>query len=603
MNDNKKLPSGWGEDDDEDFGFDSVDDNNGDTPWGNSTKAKPSKNTNEVFDTDKAESSKQALDSASKNIESSDIPAESLKPKAVNNPAPVPVYSNNTASKSKAVPILIAVIAILVIALISVGILFLTKNKSDNSETPESSTSEQNTTESQTEKSTEISTTEKTTEEKTSEETKMEAEPTSASNSDSNNKNISAEINNYPLYLERLEIICNNLGSTNYSYDSGLSIGYSYNDVKVGYTLIDLNDDTLCELITTQKSVLDNSSFVVEIYTISNNKLIMLCQAQERLWYSFCENNIIRSSSAMGQGGGNSYYKYENGDKLTLIETVSFDYSSGNKTYHHNNSIITENEADSICSKYIGKELKTEFLEAIEKPENEPTSSIPFETYAFLGVVSTESDSLNLRDKPSTDSNVISYLPKGMKGSIYYVDGYPDWYKIYTVDGQEGYVSAQYIKEYIEPITSGVNTPWGTFSYSNYDEDRYNPNIYSNVTICEPQTIGVYVNCDISTFNSTQSKYRIDNVYFWTLKTASNINKPHDYEMSFTFTGTVTADSITGFYPELYLRNETTGFEEQIKYSNYRFNLYNGETFCIDLYSDVVYKNICDNTTYTLIIK
>lgn len=111
------------------------------------------------------------------------------------------------------------------------------------------------------------------------------------------------------------------------------------------------------------------------------------------------------------------------------------------------------------------------------------------------------------------------------------------------------------------------------------------------------------MNCDTATFNSTQSKYRIDNVYFWTLKTASNINKPHDYEMSFTFTGTVTADSITGFYPELYLRNETTGFEEQIKYSNYKFNLYNGETFCIDLYSDVVYKNICDNTTYTLIIK
>lgn len=601
MNDNKKLPFGWGEDEDEDLEFDIQDDEAYDTPWGNSAKAKQEENKNTPPETTETENQKESSDNLSAVSVATDTINEPLKPQSFHNQSSTPVHIPTKASKSKAVPILIAIIAILVIALGIVGILLLTKNKSENSETPESSTSEQNTTESQTEKSTEISTTEKSTEEKASEETKTEA--TSESNSDSNIQNVSAEINNYPLYLERLELISNNLGRNNYSYDSGLSIGYSYNDVKVGYTLIDLNGDSLYELMITKRNVLDNSSSVVEIYTISNNKLIMLCQSQERLWYSFCENNIIHSSSVIGQGGGNSYYKYENGDKLTLIETVSFDYSSGNKTYHHNSIIITENEADSICSKYIETELKTELLEAIEKSENEPTSSIPFETYAFLGVVSTESDALNLRDKPSIDSNVISLLPKGMKGSIYYVEGYPDWYKIYTVDGQEGYVSAQYIKEYIEPITSGVNTPWGTFSYSNYDEDRYNPNIYSNVTICEPQTIGVYVNCDISTFNSTQSKYRIDNVYFWTLKTASNINKPHDYEMSFTITGTVTTDSITGFYPELYLRNETTGFEEQIRYSNYRFNLYNGETFCIDLYSDGTYKNICDNTTYTLIIK
>ncbi len=146
MDDNKKLPSGWGDDDDEDFGFDSVDDDNGDTPWGNSTKAKPSKNTNEVSDTDKAESNNETFDNTSEIIESSDIPAETVKTQAVNKPASVPVYSNNTASKSKAVPILIAVIAILVIALGAVGVLFITKKKADDSDKSESSITEQSTT-------------------------------------------------------------------------------------------------------------------------------------------------------------------------------------------------------------------------------------------------------------------------------------------------------------------------------------------------------------------------------------------------------------------------------------------------------------------------
>ncbi len=82
-----------------------------------------------------------------------------------------------------------------------------------------------------------------------------------------------------------------------------------------------------------------------------------------------------------------------------------------------------------------------------------PTTTVnipPKETYAFYGVVATESGNLNLRNSPSVDSNIIKELPKGTKGSIYYIEGTLDWYKIYTDDGLSGYVSAQYIKEYKE---------------------------------------------------------------------------------------------------------------------------------------------------------
>ena len=173
---------------------------------------------------------------------------------------------------------------------------------------------------------------------------------------------------------------------------------------------------------------------------------------------------------------------------------------------------------------------------------------------------------------------------------------------LFRSNGYEGYVAAQYIKEYNEssnnnntPYVSGMQTPWGTFTYSNFSESDYD-----SYTIYDPASVGIYLNCDIEAFNEKHSNYRIDNVYFWTVKNSINRDKPHDYTMRFILTGTVLRESISCFNPSLYLRNEETGKEEYVSFSEVRTTLYKGETFCFDSNYG---KDVCDNTTYTLILE
>ena len=71
----------------------------------------------------------------------------------------------------------------------------------------------------------------------------------------------------------------------------------------------------------------------------------------------------------------------------------------------------------------------------------------------FTGIVSTQSDNLNLRNKPL--GSKIDSIPKGTMLAITAKDG--DWYQT-TYNGTIGWVSTQYIKE--------VNTPAEEKNYS-----------------------------------------------------------------------------------------------------------------------------------------
>ena len=380
---------------------------------------------------------------------------------------------------------------------------------------------------------------------------------------------------------------------------------HTYDDPRYGYYLIDLNEDGNQELLITTEEVEAGSPGVVAAYAINNKKLTQLWITDSRFIGCLCEGNIINSFTAMGQGNGTALYQYKSGDKLDLIDMISSDYSSGSEVIYHNQEVISKAEADSILAQYKKMKFEAKPLTISSTSESKtkpPTQADAKENYAFYGIVSTESGSLNLRDKPSADSNVVAQLEKGTKGSVYTIEGYSDWYKFYSDQGQSGYVSAQYIKEYDyssdnSSTIKGTQTPWGNYTYSNY-----NASDYDNVTICEPQSIGVYLNSDIESFNATNSQFRIDNIYFWTLKTGWNNNKPHDYIISFTFTGTVLSDKMTNFKPKLSLIDDT-GKEYNVIYTIPDFNLYKDETFCIDLYSEYDYVDIRDNATYTLIIE
>lgn len=383
----------------------------------------------------------------------------------------------------------------------------------------------------------------------------------------------------------------------------------TYDSSDYGYALIDINNDGIEELLITHDEVEEGSPGILGIFNISNQKLDCIWMSDFRTLGKLCDDNYICGSYIYGQGHGITIYKYSLNCEFELIESLDYDGSDHSTTgkykiIHNNNSTITEEEADSIIKKYKAIKFKAnELTISVPKSESTTTAQSEFkETYAFYGVVSTESDTLNLRDKPSTDSKVITELPKGTKGSVYYIDGYSDWYKIYTDGGQSGYVSAQYIKEYNEssnnndtPYVSGMQTPFGTFTYSNFKESDYN-----SYTIYDSASVGIYLNCDIEAFNEKHSNYRIDNVYFRTVKDSINRDKPHDYKMRFVLTGTVLRESISCFNPTLYLRNEKTGNEELVYFLEVRTTLYKGETFCFDSRSSV---DISDNTTYTLILK
>lgn len=245
---------------------------------------------------------------------------------------------------------------------------------------------------------------------------------------------------------------------------------HTYNDPKYGYYLIDLNEDGKQELLITTEEVEAGSPGVVAAYAIDNNKLSQLWITDSRFIGYLCEGNIINSYSAMGQGGGTALYKYNSGNQLDLIDMVSFDYSSGSKVMYHNQEVVSEADADAILAQYKKMKFEAKPLKVTTSSETKtepPTQADAKENYAFYGIVSTESGSLNLRDKPSADSNVIAQLDKGTKGSVYTIEGSPDWYKFYVEDGKSGYVSSQYIKEYKETDTSqSSNNGGGNSSYT-----------------------------------------------------------------------------------------------------------------------------------------
>lgn len=245
----------------------------------------------------------------------------------------------------------------------------------------------------------------------------------------------------------------------------------TYEGSDYGYALIDLNDDGKQELLVTSGEIDSETPGLQSIYAIENNKLKQLWLSDPRTIGTLCEDNIIRGNYIYGNGYGVAFYRYYSDCVFEMFESISYDGSnyanSGNYIITYNdNSTITEEAANEIIAKYKYKSYNTNPLKINIVPESktEPTTAKQElkETYAFYGVVSTESGTLNLRDKPSIDSNVIKELPKGTKGSIYYIDGYSDWYKMYTDDGQSGFVSAQYIKEYTENDNSNVSTSKST---------------------------------------------------------------------------------------------------------------------------------------------
>lgn len=450
--DKRNLPEGWNESENDEDEIFSEDDENEDSPWEHLNN--PDKNNN----SSENESDNQISDKPTQSE------AGSVQYRTVNR-------------KSNAVPILIGVILVLVFVIIGLSVIFL-KNKNNNNsqsnsnkseasektaitnETEEASTEH---TESETTVTTMISTTSFTTE--TSKATTAMTIQTELIKTQKIKEVVLSYKDSYKKIInDEIERFRKNVGS-NFSID---------------YTLFDMDSDGIPELL--MRSGTCEADSLISIYTYKNNKYSQIGNniggSHTHFAFDYIANQIVLCNSHMGNITLSWYDIDGNGNLRFLIDTSS----SGNdyntyavfmKSYnvlnypfvsYSNSSDITwvyynvdnyecyaDSEYSGINFSFIDNDdsLKATVDNIIAIAAATPVSEAytpPGETYAFSGVVNTESSDLNVRERPSTDSAILGTLPKGTSVSVYNIDGYSDWYKVYCSQyNLSGYVSAQYI--------------------------------------------------------------------------------------------------------------------------------------------------------------
>ena len=384
--------------------------------------------------------------------------------------------------KSSKKPIIIGIIAGLsVCAVFTAGLLggqhLMKNNKNnntpDNNDIPVQVTESQKTEESATSPpvKTTVVKTEIFTETPTEVVTEFEL-PDKNEDSDSHSSQtlFSDNINDYPLYLERIQYIVSliNQGCNWGEFiQKELSIHY-YNENasdslnNCGYALYDLNDDGFPELILAKK----NDTKVIEIYTVYDNQLVNLCCSQERNVYFLCENNVISSAGSSGAStGGTAYFAYSGGNELTNLVTLSYEFNeNGEKTFYKNQEQIAQNEAEKILNSYNEITLNTTAISNIPNSNNsnntrkeytfeeiKSKAGYDFNFYAYSDpytIVNTERDPLNLRAAPSTNADIITTIPKGTYVTAHAGNG--EWSLISYYNEEDdilyyGFASSQYL--------------------------------------------------------------------------------------------------------------------------------------------------------------
>ncbi len=132
---------------------------------------------------------------------------------------------------------------------------------------------------------------------------------------------------------------------------------------------------------------------------------------------------------------------YPNPSKVKAVPTTSLGEVSKTKApailvevaYHDNpeDAMWIRNNTNQIA-----KNMVISLTEYFGIPFAEPQS-------IKYGIVDTESTPLNIRERPTTNSNIISQIPKG--ASIKILSQLDNWY-LTNYNGIEGYVASQYVK-------------------------------------------------------------------------------------------------------------------------------------------------------------
>lgn len=293
-----------------------------------------------------------------------------------------------------------------------------------------------------------------------------------------------------------------------------------------GYELADINNDKIPELLVSYKSMDGGNLIHLFVYEKGKYTKIEKFKNGTNDEYPYIsedcsydpEKGIISYNS---NGGGTARYilQLTNDNKLVLNELLL--YYSGE--YSHNGDTISESEYNALNAEFDSL-YNWKKLEIKPLPDEVKTSAAPKETYKCIGVVTFNSGTLNLRDFPSTDSNVITQLTNGTRCTVYSLEGCPDWYKIYVND-VSGYVAAQYIKEAdqnqennngssigSDPIIGKWNLSYITYQGHPDDTEYYDDSIDYSYTFYPDGTACFSNEGDKETFN--YKKYG-NNEYGW----------------------------------------------------------------------------------------
>jgi len=449
----KNLPSGWGNNEDDDNEY---------SPW-SEKKSVPDKKKSE---------NKISLTKDSN--ENKPVFSEPEKTEPNVNPAPASQTSDfsqyHPEKKSNATPILIAVIALLLVAVgVLAGIMLMNNQKSkDNPLNNSVSESENRETTTESEKL-------------QTEETEVMALVTettviSTSITETTTKQTAAPaIKADPIKTQapKKEVVLSYKESYKKLINEKINLNTDSN-FSVSYTLFDMDYDGTPELLLRTGTCEADS--LISVYTYKNNEYSQVADnlpgSHTGFAFDYIANQMVLCQAHMGvislawydiDGNGNLRFLIDTSDSIddyaAFMKSYNVsDYPFASYSRYSNTTYVyydVENYEYTDSLKYSGidfrfidnydslkKQIDNQMANATPAPQYTP----PKETYAFQGVINTESSELNVREKPSTDSAVLGKLPKGTSVSVYYIEGYSDWYKIDCSQyGLSGYVSAQYV--------------------------------------------------------------------------------------------------------------------------------------------------------------
>lgn len=137
----------------------------------------------------------------------------------------------------------------------------------------------------------------------------------------------------------------------------------------IGYAFYDIDGNGTNELLIGLVSQDNRGGDVFDIYTLTDNKPVMLAQSGERDMYTLCQNGMI--SEAGSNSAASSFYKFyefkSGTSKLTMVEAVVIDgqwdsdnpyfYTTTDATDKSACTAITEDDADEITQKYTAVKI------------------------------------------------------------------------------------------------------------------------------------------------------------------------------------------------------------------------------------------------------